>query len=163
MKSWILSISAVIVLTSVLSFVIPDGKMKKPIESVFSLLTIIAIISPLFRIDFSNFSFFGEEGGEQIYYQESFLDYVSAKIKQENINECNFILEELGIKNCKIDIAYSSTDNYKITTIRINLVNSVIISQNEHIDIIAKAKDDISKYFQIEKEMVFFINNNGNW
>ena len=162
MKSWILSVSAVIVLTSVLSFVIPEGKIKKPIETVFSLLTIIAIISPLFKVDFSTFNIIGEEGAK-IYYQEDFLEYVVTLKKQENIKECNYILEELGIKNCQVDIAYSSTDNTKIITIRINLSNSVIISQNEHIDILGKAKEDISEYFQIEKEKVFFINNNGKW
>lgn len=156
MKSWILSICAVIILTTIVSFILPDGKMKKPIESVFSLLTIIAIISPLFSIDLLNFKF-DLVNDYDFNYQESFLGYISESKKQKNLDDCKIILKDLGINNTDVLIYYIDDSELEIKRISINLKNSVIISEKEHIDIINEAKKDISDYFQIEKSNVIFI------
>ena len=51
MNSYLLSISVIVFLTSIISLILPDGKMGKYVKSFFSILILLVIISPIFKFD----------------------------------------------------------------------------------------------------------------
>ena len=90
------------------------------------------------------------------FIQNNFLEYAhdkSVSIHYENINK---ILMNFGVENTNIDMLYYTDENYnlKIEKVVVNLENSVIKTDREHIDIIDQIKSSIANYLSLDKDMV---------
>ena len=55
MKVWIISIGAVILMTVISLYIIPEGKLGKHVKGIFSVLIIFVIINPVINFDMDNF------------------------------------------------------------------------------------------------------------
>ena len=152
MKIWVLSICSVALLTTIGSMILPEGKMKKPVEGIFALIISIAIVSPILSLDLSNFNInLGQD--EEVFFQENFLSYVDEKRGVLVENECVSILENLGINNASVSINnYQNSDDEIM--VFVNLENVVINSKNEHIDIIEQARYNIANHLNINVNCV---------
>ena len=156
MKDWIISITTVILLTSIICLILPQGKMGKYIKSIFSLLTMLVIIKPIINIKESDFYYEQIVGADNFVLQDNFIEYINNKRIDVYKQNCLKIINDIGIKNPEIDINYVIEDNQniKISFVKINLQNSVIISDKQHIDIKEEMITDIASYLNINKNMV---------
>ncbi len=156
MKDWIISITAVVLITSIVCLILPPGKMGKYIKSIFSLLTMLVVIKPIVYIKDINFDYQQIIGADEIALQDDFLIYVFDKKIEEYEQNCVEIVEKVGIKNANINIEYDieENQNIKINFVKINLQNSVIISDEQHINIKEEMITDIASYLNIKKNMV---------
>lgn len=151
MKSWLLSILGAVFLISITSMLLPEGRIKKSVTSVYSLIIFIIILKGLSLISINIFS-----NDFEVELQDNLLNYVeneNRKIKEEEgIN----ILENYGIKNSLLTIIYGlDEDNLNVPkSVIINLRSAVIISTSEHIDIIDKAQKSIAEYFNVDVKNV---------
>ena len=111
MKTWIISISAIVLLTSIFSVIIPESKVGKLIKSVFSVLVVFVIINPIINIKNQDFSFDYLVSSGDITFDDNYLDFISAK-KVEVINsESKKMIENLGVKGVLIsDLKYAGSD-----------------------------------------------------
>ena len=151
MKSWLLSILGGVFLTSVSSMLLPEGKIKKSVTNVYSLVLFIIILKGL---SFVSINFFTNDF--QFELQENVLTYVENEKKKLQEEDCINILENCGIKNSLLTIIYGlDEDNLNVPkSVIINLRSAVIISTGEHIDIIDKAQKSIAKYFNLDVKNV---------
>ena len=156
MKAWILSVSAVVMITAIITLVLPEGKIGKYIKSIFSLFIIFTIIKPLFYIKESEFDYKNIFYQNNIELQYDFIEYVSQEKINEYEKQCLKILENSGIQKSLLKISYSLEvdSKIKIEQVTINLKNSVIISDKEHIDIIKESKQNIASYLNIKEDLV---------
>lgn len=156
MKEWIISIASVVIFTSIISLIIPEGKMGEFIKGIFSLLIILIIIKPIFSLTTTNLDFSNIFNGAEIVLQNDYLDYISNKKTQKLTKECKEIIEKIGVKNADININYyvAENGNTTIKIVEINLKNAVLILNKEHIDIIDEIKNLISSYLLISSDMV---------
>ena len=156
MKSWIISISAVVIITAVISLILPEGKIGKYIKSIFSLFIVFTIIKPLFYIKNSEFNYENIFNQNEIELQFGFIEFISQEKIKEYENNCINILEKVGVNNALVEIIYSNDNQSKIKIefINVNLKNSVIISDKSHIDIIKEIKNNISTYLNVSIESV---------
>ena len=156
MKSWIISISAVVIITAIISLIVPEGKIGKYIKSIFSLFIVFTIIKPLFYIKNTEFKYEDIFDQNEIELQFSFIEFISEEKINEYENNCLIILENEGVSNGIVEIVYSHEDQSKIKIefISVNLENSVIISDKSHIDIIKDIKKNISTYMNINIDSV---------
>lgn len=157
MKEWMIGVVITIFFTSIISLILPVGKLNATIKSIFSFLIILVIIQPLFNLrhnasfDFSNI--FNENS---VYVQTDYLEFINEKEIEAHKEKCIELLEEKGVYDAKIDIFYKTTNYYEILIekVAINLQNSVIKADKEHIDILEQVKDVVCGYFSIEKNLV---------
>ena len=157
MKTWIISISAIIILTSIFGLIIPESKIGKLIKSIFSLLVVLVIISPLSSIKNQNFSFDNFVNGSEISYQNDYLDFVGNQKASSLEDECQKIIKNKGVNNVFVNICYKYNEDKKfiIESAQINFKNAVIISDKANINIKEEIKSDLSLYLQIDKNKVF--------
>ena len=153
MKEWIISIVAVALFTSIICLILPQGKMGKYIRNIFSLLIMLVIIKPIININDGVFEYKDIVVKDEIMLQQDFINYINNLRLEEYKQNCLKIIEEKGVKNSTIDINYLVEDekNFKISFVQINLQNSVIISDNQHINIKEEMVSDIASYLNINK------------
>ena len=155
MKEWVIGIVVSVFAFSVISLLLPNGSTAKFIKQLFSVIMIFVLLQP-----FVNKDLFYEQSfvyNDKIsFIQNDFLEYAhdkSVSIHYENINK---ILMNFGIENTNIDMLYYTDENYnlKIEKVVVNLENSVIKTDREHIDIIDQIKSSIANYLSLDKDMV---------
>ncbi len=158
MKEWLLSVGIVILIISLLKIVLPNGKTKKTVMFVFGVLSILTFIKPIVNIKDGNLDL-GTVFESKIDYQNDYIYFVyekNAEIKKKEFSEK---LNDLGVKNAKIDAIFSIDTKYaiKYEKVIVNLKESVILSENKHIDIIEQIKKTASEIFRIEyKEVIIY-------
>ena len=74
MKEWILSIGVVILLTSIVGLILPEGKMGKYIKCFFSFIILLVLLTPLLNKEVIYSDFLINEN--EIQLQENYLNYV---------------------------------------------------------------------------------------
>ena len=156
MKEWVIGIVVSVFAFSVISLLLPNGSTAKFIKQLFSVIMIFVLLQP-----FVNKDLFYEQSfvyNDKIsFIQNDFLEYAHDKnvsIHYENINK---ILMNFGVENTNIDMFYYTTDenyNLKIEKVVVNLENSVIKTDREHIDIIDQIKSSIANYLSLDKNLV---------
>ena len=154
MKAWIISIVSVVLITSIVCLILPQGKMGRYVKNIFSILTILVIIKPIIYLKNSSFDFEQVANGEVV-IQTDFINYIYEKRVDEQEKNCIKIIENKGIKNVNVDITFSVENlDIKIRLVQIKLNNSVIISDKQHIDIKEEISCDVASYLDISKSMV---------
>ena len=157
MKEWIVSVGAVILITSIATLILPSGKTSKLIKGVFSILITIVIFSPIISIKNGEFSLNFTDQIDEIIYQEDYINFTNEKrIKflQEN---CRKILTECEINGGEVLIEYTLKDNYhfSIKSVKINLENAVINKNEQRIYIIEAAIKAVSEYLSVDKGVIY--------
>ncbi len=61
-KQWTVSVCAVIAITAILKYLIPEGKLKKTSEAVLSLIVLAVTLTPFFNNEFISDSSFNDYG-----------------------------------------------------------------------------------------------------
>ena len=156
MKAWIVSIIAVVIITAIISLILPEGKTGKFIKSIFSLFIVFTIIKPMFYLKNNEFKYEDIFNQSEIELQFGFIEYVFQSKIDEYENNCIEILENSGVNNAFVEIIYSNDKEttIKIECVLINLENSVIISDKSHIDIIKEIKFNVANYLRISDDLV---------
>ena len=156
MKNWIISLGTIIILSSLITIILPEGKLNKFIKCYLSLIIMIVIIQPITSIKSLNFNFENVFQENQIELQYDYLEYV-ANIRINNyIDNCKKIAKDVGVDGLIVEIMYEIDENNEIifNNVLLNFKNSVIISDKEHIDIIEEVKTSICKYLDVEQNKV---------
>lgn len=153
MKEWILSIGTTVLLTTIISLILPDGKIGKFIKGIFLIIVLLVILKPLANIKDSGLSDMSIFVNTETNIQSEYLNYIYDKKIKKHEEVCEKIIENIGIYKAKTSIQYSISEmGMEIQKVNINLKNSVIISDKEHIDIIEEIKANIMSYLNIENE-----------
>ena len=156
MKDWIVSISAVVIITAIVSLILPEGKLGKHIKSIFSIFIVFTIIKPIIYIKDNDFNYQNIFNQDNIELQYDFIDYISNEKIEEYEKNCVDILEQNGIKKASVKLTYSlnNTQEIIIKFVSVDLKNSVINSDKAHIDIINEIKKLLATYLNIGIDLV---------
>ena len=156
MINWIISISTITILSSLLITLLPENEKTGIVKFVFSLIVILVVIKPGFNSnDLSQI--FANNDTNEVELQEDFLDYYSNKKIEYIKNECNIICIEEGVKDAIVSVGISDdnlTEN-NFTEIKINLLTATF---NDNLDkkiVVNKIEKKIKEKFNIRLEMVY--------
>lgn len=159
MSEWIIKTVSIVILTAVISLILPEGGIGKQIKGVFSLITLFVLIQPVFDF-FSTGEFsFEDYVNTEIVYQENYLNFITEDKKSVYEKNCLEILKNNGIGEATVVIEFEENDFYKIFAkkIQIKISNKVILDENEHKNSIDKTIKEISEYLKIEeKDIVIY-------
>jgi len=152
MKEWVLSIGTTVVITTIISIILPEGKIGNYIKGIFSILLILAIIKPIFAIGKIDYNIENVLSQNVVILQDDFISFTNDKKVQNFTEKCEKIIEEIGIEKAVVNIDYFVDENNQIIIkyVNVNLRNSVIILDKEHIDIIEDVKTAISDYLNLD-------------
>ncbi len=149
-----IKLSSLAIIITVSKMMLPEGKMKKTVNVVFSLLIILVLVTPILNL--KNVEIEKPQiDVSVIQTDEEFLIYVlNLRVEQlEKIGES--ALNETGIDKAKVTVFYENVDGkIIIKKVAVNLANAVISDENKHINITEKTKEKLSNVFQIQKEAV---------
>ena len=151
MKEWLIGIIAVVLISSIASYILPHGKMGKFIKGFFSFAVIFAVVSPLINFNLINIDFDSILPSDNIYINEEFLEYSFNKRVEALEVFCIKQAEQVGVKNLKIEIFYDAKENkLDITKVKLNFNNAVYLSDKEHKVMIDETINLISKSLSID-------------
>lgn len=151
MKEWLISVAVLILMTSIISYIIPNGQIGNLIKSIFGFIVIFVMLKPMMALkELPNFNY-----NKGVNIQAQYIDYTSQKIIQNYEIQCEKIVTKT-LGDCEVFIDYKIGDEYKIEILSVKILfyNSGIISQPEHIDIIEGITTEISNYLMINKEQI---------
>ena len=155
MSSWVLSIVGVILLTSVVGIIMPEGKMGLFIKGLLAIISTLVIIQPVINFYSKGFDIEETLNEYDIGLQDDFLYFIQEKRIEEYENHCLDILSDNGIENGKISVEAETSDNrIIIKKVRIDLSDSVINHNEEHINILTSIISEVANYLNIEEELI---------
>jgi stage III sporulation protein AF len=156
MKSVILSVGCLVLLLSIISMILPNGKASIYVKSIFSVFILLAILKPIIETKEAGLNFDYSTEKNEVFLQEDYLSYVFEK-RKDNIQEnCSKILKNNGITGANITIIYEIKNmTFNVTKIEINLENAVINSDKEHIFVIEESKKNIAEYLYIRDAQIY--------
>ena len=156
MNKWILSIAVMIVILSISSLLLPDGKTGKYIKSFFSLILILVILQPVAefkKIDIGNINLSGQN---DIVIQNDYIEYINNEKNNSQKKQIKNILSQKGINSSEVNIKCKTDQNHQITyeKVIINIDNKVIKDENQHIDINVDIVKATADYLKISENRV---------
>ena len=156
MKSWVLSIISTVFVVSLIILILPNGKLSKYIKSTLSLVVVLVIVSPLFKLNNIEINFENMFANSNVIIQQDYIDYVNQEKIKTLIDECQILISEIGVEGAKTSMDYYVDEQNTIIILdfTVYLKNAVINSENEHIVIIDKLKNTLSEFLKINKEQV---------
>ncbi len=156
MKTWILSIICTVLISAIITMLLPEGKLLKHIKIIFGFIIIFVVIQPVFSLRNEEINFNFETNQSEIVFQKDYLSYVSNKRIEFLEESCEEILKENGFKNSKVHIEYTMDEQGQANVVNatIDLKNSVFIYETKHIDIIEDIITPVSKYLNLEEKQV---------
>ena len=150
MAEWLISVFTAVFVVSVLSILLPDGRLSKFVKPLISLVVIIIVIAPLTNSEWYT-EILTKESNTAIKTDVDFLGYINRSKIDLYTKNCVKIAEKNGINDSEILIEYSVDDNFtiKIFAVSVNLKNAVISSEDEHIVILQRLSSEIGDYIGI--------------
>ena len=150
MTGWLISVFTTVFVVSVLSILLPEGRLSKFAKPLISLVVIIIVIAPLTNSETYTESFTKISNAE-IKTDADFLGYVNRSKIDLYTKNCVKIAEKNGINGSEILIEYNIDDDFAINifAVSINLKNAVISSNDEHIVILQRLSNEIGDYLGI--------------
>lgn len=157
-STWALSIVGIVILTLIVDIILPEGQTNKYIKSVFAIITVFVIASPLPLLFNGSIDINGILKNEEASVVDTtFLE----GIKQERIsvikNELKKEYLKSGIDNVDIEISCKDDLKFVIEKIFINVKNSVIVGSDKNINIKEKVLSITITLLDISQESVVFL------
>ena len=130
MTTWILSIIGIVLLGVMLEIIIPDGKINGFIKSIFSILFMFVVISPIIKFvnksDIIELPVIELEGNEN--------DIVEQKLVELKLQIENHLIDN-GVEGVNVEVeGYLTNKDIIISKINVEVNNSVILDDDGHIN-----------------------------
>ena len=155
MWEWVISFCSVVLLCTIVTLIMPEGKMQNAVSFILIFLIIFVAVKPLFSLKDVYMDGDNEVNGELVLDIE-YLDYFASKKNFELVENCKKILfDSLNeVVDIQIDAGFNDILQYTIKNVKVILEQSVINENSERIDITIEVKKRLSEYLNIEKEVI---------
>lgn len=158
MKTWLLSVTAVILMSVLLELILSEGKIKKYIQGILRLALVVAIILPLIRLVKTDFSFdfvFDEDANESI-VDDSFLSRIHSYRYAEAEKKIVAELKSNGISNALVDIViyYAPSGSAEVDYVSVDITQSVITVERENIILTEMIKNTVKSVVDVSEDRI---------
>ena len=158
MTSWLIRVGAVVLMISVMTLMVPNGKVGKFIKPLLSLVIVSVIFTPIlygFNQNVLTISS-GKEDSNAVNYDEKYIYFVFDKKIKNYENNCKDILSEYGINGATVTIEYSVDENYSVSfnCVFVNLKNAVINGKEENINLMSEIKNALAEYLHVDERKI---------
>lgn len=151
MSGWILGIIGIVFITVLVDVILPAGKTNVFIKSIFSLIFIYVVVSPILKLISDNDIRIND------FLEVKQADEMSEHLIIETEYKIQNKLHENGFHNVFVKVdGYSTKNQLIINKINVDLSKLIIINQDEHIDKYKLITDLIISVVDINKEKIIY-------
>ena len=158
MKEWLLSVTAAVLLSVLLELLLSEGKIKKYVTGVLSLVIICVVFLPVIKFvknDFSLSDILPQTETNVKIVDENALAAIDGMKKQEAERQVETELSSVGIKDAEVNIyTYDDGETTRISFITVNLQASVITGYEENIILTEKIKETVCEILTVSEDKV---------
>jgi len=152
MLAYIVSVAGICVLTVLLDIILPEGNMNKYIKSVFSVLVIIVVISPVVKALRSDIDFdmiFRQEGAT---YQTdgNFIIATNAAVLDTRKQAATKLLDAGGYTYAGMDVIACTENTQKVSYVNVFIYSDSIKDKDKNI-YIQNVQEVLGNFFRIER------------
>ena len=157
MWSWVVSVGVIVVISTIITIIMPDSKVSGIVFVVLGVMIISVIIKPIFNSneDF-DIVFNDETSVEQEMIDYGYVEYTFYLKAEKLKNDCIELLDEKGYKTTFVEIIYDDSDfrQFKLKNVKVFLDKEVINSASTHIDIIDEVQNLLKDFLSVKKEVI---------
>lgn len=113
MKEWVVSLVVIILILTVISIILPDGKMSKFTKGVFSMLITLVMLKPVFNLKNNEIIYTVVDENQSLEVQNKYLDYIYLQKATNYEQKCAQIALEYGIMVLETRIDYNVGEKYE--------------------------------------------------
>lgn len=147
--AWGLTILGLAIVTTVAEMLLPQGKMRKVISSVFATVTVFVIITPIPNLLKNGIDF--DFSSDTVKTDQSYLEYIEGVRGEMLASSCAEYLKSKGYSDgYKITV---ESEGYTVKKARVEFVDSGMTENGGHINK-SEIIELIAEYFGIGKEAV---------
>lgn len=153
MKAYVLSIAGVVLLSAVLSIVVPSGKMGKFIKGGMKLAVLLVLVSPFVTFFIKGeFPIFSDDT-DKIVVDAGYLSASRSLMARSDERQIDALLrEEFGVEG-QTTVFYSEEDVAARKKITVKIRDFGIYGEDEHINIMSKIEERLQKVYACEVEV----------
>lgn len=153
MTTFILSVIGICALGVLVDVIVPSGQTNKYVKGVFSIFTVIAIISPASEMLGLEKINFGDYQNSYHIADDAFIKGLYNKQVSNYADELAEKITEITNVKCFVRVDFSLS-RAKINSVTVNFKNSVILPEDEHIFIVESTKEFLESSEKISREIV---------
>lgn len=164
MSAYILSICGAVILSALVTIIMPEGKIGKFINGVLKILCVFIMLVPLVNwVSDLKFEGKGEGNETEVSLDEDYLDYFFGKQAESFSEELEKIVEkEFSIKVLIVTDWECADYAFSVRKVQINIKDFGMNGNDEHIMIIEQLRTRVSEIANIDKEAVTVYEGTGN-
>lgn len=148
MKEFLISFISLVAIISLISIIIPNGKMNKVACICLSFIITLSLLYPLVgyykNIDLKDFNE-NYNTEQEVLYEQTLYSYVIKK---------QLLKEEIPVK--KVECSMQQNNVYQIEKVTIFFDNLVISNSQEHTLFIVKVKNCLIEKFNLKESQIYF-------
>lgn len=152
LSSWVLSIAGVVLLGTVLDLLLTKSRLKAFIRAVFATVTVLIVVTPIPAFIKSGFRADFDWGNVEL--DGKYLQYAENQKLNALAEAVEKALADDGIPNAKVTVDGSVDKEVLVRSVSVNLSESGIDGENEHINKYAVVKRKVSEYLGIDEDRV---------
>ncbi len=153
MKSWLISVAAIIIATSCSEILLPSGKIKNSCKTVLAMVCVAVFAQPLINLSglTVDFSQAFEYDGVDLNYVQSTEQYYCDIFESEVV----LFLDKKGVICTECSVTGNLTDgNFTVEKVFVKVEKSVICGEDEHIISIVEIKSMLAAELALPIEKV---------
>lgn len=147
MKTWLLSVVGIVFLSILFDLIYPSGKTNKFCKSIFGIIAIGVILSPILNLNFS-----GIDGS---YWDEQLVANINKSKAEVYAREVEYYLEREGFSRASVEVDYTLSENdFCVNFIYVDTSNVVLRENLTNINKYEVIAEKVSNQFDISEERV---------
>lgn len=156
-KTYALSVAVVVIITEISDLLLPSGKMKNSVRTVFSILTILIFSSPAISFFKNEFNFSEIFETTTVEVDQNFIDY-SYQVRNKLLeDEARRSLKNEGIEFSSVRVeTENSFGVINVKKIEINL-GDLVINENEWHIYKSRARTVVATALKVDEKVVTII------
>lgn len=149
---WVLSITGVVLLGTIIDLLLTKSRLKTFIRAIFASVTVLIIVTPIPAFIKSGLKADFDWGGIEL--DDGYLDYAENYKLNALARSVEAALEKDGITKAAVTVEGEVKEEIVVRSVTINLSDSVIDGETEHINKYAEVKKKVSGYLGISEDKI---------
>ncbi|MCI8434875.1 MAG: stage III sporulation protein AF [Clostridia bacterium] len=150
--SWVLSIAGVVLLGTVIDLLLTKSRLKTFIRSVFASVTVLIIVTPIPAFIQSGFKADFDWGNIEL--DNNYLQYTETAKLNAIARAVEAVLADDGLDGAKVTVDGEVGDEILVRNVVINLSETVIAGESEHINKYAEVRKKVAAYLRVSEDKV---------
>lgn len=148
MNKWLFSVIGVVFLSILFDIIYPSGKTNKFCKSIFGIIAIVVIISPIISIADIDF--------DKSYVDETLSDNIIKSKEDVLAIQITEYLKSKGIDGLDVEVRGTLSENdFEIENIFIDVTSIVLIEDMANINKYEVIAREVSNKFDVSEDMIF--------